>query len=325
MRFVPDYQLPIIEDEAFPSAIRDVTDKLDAVRVSGTFHAFDGVRLYYEYFLAENSRGSIVIVHGLSEFTKKFYEFAYYALHQGYNVFVYDQRCHGLSDRLTDNPDVLHVGNFRDYVKDLAQFVDEIVLPADDKPLYLYAHSMGGAVSALYLAKYGDKIQKAVLSAPMFEPIVDNVPVPIARAGVFLGQYVCGCKRKFKLTAEFNPNVPYTASQGSSRVRFEHFLSLRRDNKAYQSSPMSFGWVSHSLTVGRHILSRRVAGRITTPTLIVSAEKDTMVNNHMQYRFSERCDACELVSIPNAAHALLASDAPMLTRLLTLTFDFWKQ
>ena len=117
MRFVPDYTLQILSEEEFPAGIREIERQLDACRHEGYISSFDGTRLHYEYFLAENSVASVVIVHGLSEFTKKFYEVASYLLRQGYNVFLYDQRCHGLSDRLTDRIDLIHVDRYRDYVE----------------------------------------------------------------------------------------------------------------------------------------------------------------------------------------------------------------
>ena len=112
MKFRPDYQFSVFAEEEFAEKFREAAAQMEPCRQEGFFHSFDGKDLYYEYFLAENSRGAVVILHGLSEFTKKYHEFAYYLLNQGYDVFLYDQRCHGRSCRLTENPDVIHVGRF---------------------------------------------------------------------------------------------------------------------------------------------------------------------------------------------------------------------
>lgn len=322
MRYIPSYQLNIIAEENFSTEFSVVEEKLSKIINSGSFTAFDGVNIYYEYFLAENSRGNVVIVHGLSEFTKKFYEIIYYTLNQGFNVFIYDQRCHGLSGRLTDERDLLHVDSFGDYVKDLNYFIDEIVLKTEDKPIYLFAHSMGGAITALYLAEEKDKVKKAVLSAPMFEPIVKNVPTVIAREGVRVGKLIFGKKRKFFLSEEFNPKTKFNYSYGLSEARFRKNMELRCGNEMYQSTPMSFGWVSGSLTVGPKILSRHIVGKIETPILIISAREDKMVNNIMQEKFLSRCKNCELKSIEHATHAILSSDEGILSQILKLTFDF---
>ena len=323
MKYVPDYKLNIISEEEFPSAILNIEKELEKIKVQGKFKAFDGIDIYYEYFLAENSKASVVVVHGLSEFTKKFYEFAYYMLNQGYNVFVYDQRCHGLSDRLTNNIELMHVDKFNDYVEDLTYFIDEIVLKTEDKPIYIYSHSMGGAISTLYISKYPEKIKKALLSVPMFEPTVAQVPVFLARESVRIGRWIFGKKRKFFLSSDYDPNVKYSEKHGSSRVRFEHFLKLRNENRQYQQAPLSFSWTFQSLIVGRKIFKSRTIKNLKTPILLFTSGKDTVVNNKLHYKFDERCDCCKLVNIPDGTHALLASDSDTLTRIMNLTLSFF--
>ena len=91
---------------------------------------------------------AVLYRHFKPKFTKKYHEFAWYLLNQGYDVFLFDQRCHGLSCRLTDRTDLIHVASFTHYYQDLHCFVQQIVKPATKLPLYLYAHSMGGAVAA---------------------------------------------------------------------------------------------------------------------------------------------------------------------------------
>lgn len=320
---LPDYKLNIIEEEEFSDSINTVFTRVEKVKQSGKFVAFDGINIYYEYFLAGKSNSTVVIVHGLSEFTKKFYELAYYFLNQGFNVFMYDQRCHGLSDRLTSEKDLLHVDNFSDYEKDLTFFMEKVVLKVVEGPIYLFAHSMGGAVSAFYLAKNNDKIKKAVLSAPMFEPIVGNVPFAIARAGVKVAKVFVGSKRKFLSSKEFNPDIEFNYVPGLSKARFEHNMKLRRENPNYQSTPMSFGWVSNSLCIGKKLLKPRVVGNIDTPVLIISAGADEMVNNEIQKTFYKKCKNCKFESIENATHAILAGDEGILSRVLNLVLGFY--
>ena len=228
-----------------------------------------------------------------------------------------------LSGRLTDRIDLLHVDTFQDYVDDLSKFIDEVVLKVTGQPLYLYSHSMGGVISALYLAKETDKIKKAVFSAPMFEPVVDSVPAPIARVGVGVGKLFYGSKKKFWLTSEFDPDKSYKEAYGSSKARFEYNMKLRRENPHYQSTPMTFGWVYNSLVVHRQLFKKSVIDRIKTPILLLSAEKDITVRNEPQYKFAKRCNCCTLVSIQDATHALLASDTEMLTQIMNQTLTFF--
>ncbi|MBR4745535.1 MAG: alpha/beta hydrolase, partial [Clostridia bacterium] len=67
----------------------------------------------------------------------------------------YEQRGHGFSQGKGKEPDVVHVDSYREYVEDLKAFMDHVVNPQTEGLKHiLYAHSMGGAVSALFLEQY---------------------------------------------------------------------------------------------------------------------------------------------------------------------------
>ncbi len=325
VNFKPTYKLNIISDAEFPQEIDRIQSALSNCLHSGFFDSFDGKKIYYEYFLAEQSRGSIVVVHGLSEFTKKFYELATYFLEQGYNVFLYDQRCHGFSDRLTDNFDLIHVDRFEDYVRDLETYIDNIVRPISNKPINIYSHSMGGAVSLLYLAKHQDVIQKAVLSAPMVEPTVEQVPAVVARYGLGFVKMFCGGKKKFSGSQEFNPEHPYRPESEPSRNRFYHNLNMRRNERHYQTSPMSLGWVYEALALKPKMLRNKISKAISTPVLLLSAERDTVVQNKAQQLFAVRCPACKIEVIPNTNHSLLTGSKETLETTVTRTLEFYEE
>ncbi len=323
MQFIPNYKLQVVKDGEFPEEIAKIETILENYKNPGEFFAFDGTRIYYEYFLTQGARANIVIVHGLSEFCKKFYEVIYYYLNQGYNVFIYDQRCHGLSGRLTDTLDLMHVDHFRDYAKDLKQFIDEVVAPANDLPLYLYAHSMGCAVSVLYMAGYENTVQKAVFSAPMFAPVVKSVPTWLGLATMWLGKVFVGTKKRAFISRDFNPNAPYTTTNCTSEERFRHNMKLRIENENYQSTPMSYGWVYGSLTVKKAVLKRKNIRKLRLPILLLSGEADTTVKNCAQRAFADRCKTCQMVEIPGETHALLASHSGQLEKTLRLILAFF--
>lgn len=324
MRFNPNFKLQVIEEQQFNEQILNVEKTLETYKNSGYFSAFDNTKIYYEYFLCENAKANVVVVHGLSEFTKKFYELSFYFLNQGYNVFLYDQRCHGLSGRLTKDIQLLHVDSFDDYAADLEQFIDEIVIPAEKLPLYVYSHSMGGAITSLYLAKNQDKVQKAVLAAPMFQPIVKSVPEYVARTSVRLCKVLVGPKKRFFQSKNFDPNVQYGAHHGTSEVRFNYNLALRKENENYQSSPMSFSWVLNSLTIKNTILKDKFIQKIKTPVLLISAEKDNTVKNEPQRLFAKNCKSCEFLEIANETHALLASNSRTLEYIVRTVLNFYE-
>lgn len=325
MKFKPSLEFQILCEENYKEEMEKVTEALMACRTSGYFEGYGNVKLFYEYFLCENATASVVIVHGLSEFSKKFYETAYYFLNQGYNVFIYDQRCHGYSERFCEDTTYLHVDSFKEYVKDLKIFIDSIVLAASDTPIYMYAHSMGGATAALYLALNKGKVQKAVLSSALFDPVKGPVLPVIARLWVKAHKILRGNKAKSDFSKEFNPNTTFNQSSDISEARFNHNMALRREDVHYQSGPFTWGWTYASLLLRNWIMKKRIVGGIETPTLLISSEKDAVVRNDAHVEFNEKCSVCRHIIIKDATHALLSSDNETLKKYLDLILDFYRE
>ncbi len=300
--------LCILQEEQFKENMAAVIQQLWACRREGTFAGFDGKTLYYESFQRPESRGAVVVVHGLSEFTQKYHEFAWYLLEQGYDVFLYDQRCHGRSCRLTDRQDMIHVDRFTDYHKDLERFVRDVVRKATDLPLYLYGHSMGGAVAVQYLAKHPDVFCKAVLSAPMIEPLTGGVSPAVARIGLRVSVTLGFGKKKFWFSEEFDPEHPFERSQDQSRARFARNMEIRRGDEHYCTTPLTIRWVQQSLVLKRNLVSRRFISRLRTPILMLSGADDKVVCLKAQAEFAEKCPMCQRVVVENATHSMLCGN-----------------
>lgn len=295
----------IIKEEDFLREIVPLKARLDSEKTSGTVKARDGLSLYYEFFRAKNATATVLLVHGLSEFTRKFYEFADYLLGMGLNVMLYDQRGHGMSGRLTDDVRLIHVGKFSDYVDDLELILDK-AKALSDKPVYLYGHSMGGAVCILYLARHKGTVQKAVLTSPMIHPHTGGLPAFIARSMLgLLGLF--GMRReRFAYSKDFNPEHKFRHTSDASYNRFRHNLDTRIENERYQSTPMTVGWVAESLAVKGKCL--RAAKKISTPILMLSPENDTVVLRKPQFEFAKRCICCKIETVKGAKHSILTGD-----------------
>ena len=120
---------------------------LEQCRTDGEFAGFDGKKLHYVAYTAQNANRNAVILHGFTESAEKYAEMAYYFLKDGANVYIPEQRGHGRSFRYVEDTSLTHIEHFEDYEADFACFLDNIV--QHDRPLQLYAHSMGGAVATM--------------------------------------------------------------------------------------------------------------------------------------------------------------------------------
>ncbi|MCU6340252.1 alpha/beta fold hydrolase, partial [Enterobacter quasiroggenkampii] len=105
---------------------------------------------------------------------------AYDLFHLGFDVLISDHRGQGRSGRLLADPHLGHVNRFNDYVDDLAAFWQQEVQPGPWRKRYILAHSMGGAISTLFLQRHPGVCDAIALTAPMFG-IVIRMPSFMAR------------------------------------------------------------------------------------------------------------------------------------------------
>lgn len=318
----PTYTLNFIEDTAFCSRMDEICARLDKVRVSGYFTGVAGVQLFYEYFPVDDARGCVVLLHGMSEFTRKHYELAWYLMEQGYSVYLYDHRCHGHSQRLTDRQDMIHVGQFSDFVEDLDIFMKQLVLPTAVQPVYLYGHSMGGAVSMFYLAKHPGVFRKAVLSAPLFVPRV-GAPLPIAAVSALKDKLLRGDKSKLTHSREFVAQMPPQWESDPRCSRNKYMMQLRLDDPAYRTTPMTAGFALRALYLTPKLL--RIAKKITTPHLLISGQADTVVQTKPHSRYAKKAPQCRYISVPDAKHAMMCDDMASVAVHTHLVLDFLKE
>ena len=141
----------------------------------GYMKSADGTRIHYGYVTTPVPKAAIVISHGFTECMPKYYEMIYYFAKAGYSVYMVEHRGHGFSERSVSDMSMVTVNSFDEYVSDLDMFIREIVMKREGRrPLYLYGHSMGGAIAAMYLEKHPEVFTKAVLSSPMIEMLYGN-------------------------------------------------------------------------------------------------------------------------------------------------------
>jgi lysophospholipase len=117
----------------------------------GFFSTRAGKRIRYGLFgaVARPIRGTVVVLPGRNECIEKYFETIRDLADRGFGVAILDWRGQGASDRLIRNRQRGYVRSFRDYVADLEQFFEEIVLPDCRGPYYILAHSAGAVVALL--------------------------------------------------------------------------------------------------------------------------------------------------------------------------------
>lgn len=298
-----------ISENEFAAKMKGTVEPyLDERAEDGFFDALDGKKIHYVYYKAEAPKGNIAIAHGFTESAEKFREMCWYFLNMGLNVFIVDHRGHGLSHRHNDNPEVVHIKYFDQYVDDLETLVKKIIKPLHPSlPLYLYSHSMGGAIAVQHLQKYPGVFEKAILSAPMIKAKTAGIPEGIARF-VTRAFILCG-KEKEKVIGYkgFNPERTYEESHDTSKARFDYYQKKRVENRHLQTAAPSYRWVNEAIKVSSLNLSEERNKRITAKVLLCQPEEDSSVVSELQDVFIKQVKNGTLLRFTQCKHEIYNS------------------
>lgn len=271
-------------------------------------------------------RGAVVISFGFTEFADKYQELTWYFLMEGYSVCILEHWGHGFSGRGVSDPNLVWVDHWQRYVADLAAFCSQVGRSyAGDRPLVLYAHSMGGGVGARLLERFPVMIDKAILSSPMIVPRTGLMPAVAWSAAN--GACLMGWSRRMAPGfGPFNPEINMDNYPGGSRARVTWAQRQRRDQVRFQTSAATFGWVRESLELSRAVLRPSQCGQVESPLLVFQAQHDRFVLPSPQERFVAQvrdggCQA-ELVKIPDSMHELYQMPNAVLGPYLDRIFAF---
>ncbi|WP_107851212.1 alpha/beta fold hydrolase [Oceanimonas marisflavi] len=296
----------------------------------GRFTGHNDLALPWAALRKPGHGSTLVLVNGRTESYLKYQELARDLFENGYNVYLYDHRGQGLAPRLTGNPLMGHVAEFDDYVQDLEQFMQQVVLPAGEQPVYLLAHSMGGTISALWLSKTKVQVQAAALSSPMMSIYLGPLPRWLADGLVtVLGT---GC-RWLGREACYAPGqggyeeTPFADNELThSELRYRLFRQLYRERPELQLGGVSLQWLGESLAAGDRAIAR--ARQITTPLLVLQSGQDVVVSNEAQNAFCQALRHCAgggPKRIKGAAHELFIEQDKYRNRALKAVLAFFEQ
>ncbi|SMF52752.1 alpha/beta fold hydrolase [Pseudobacteriovorax antillogorgiicola] len=263
-----------------------------------------GLSLRLRTFLQDGDK-AIVMAHGFVENINRYKETIYDFYQAGYSIFAYDHRGHGASDLIAKNPDVGHVDRWDNYVKDFSQVVE--LASRDFDKIYLFGHSMGGAVVTTYLqGEPNPKVAKAVLSAPMHEIPTDPYPKLIAR-GIVGSAVLIGLGEKW--APGEGPNDPETwtidtFNESRSKARVDYYIAEMKALGWGSRAGASNNWVKEVLDATKRMTKSWQIKKISTPLLILQASDDDFALPGGQEKVCAEAPSCKLVQYENSFHSL---------------------
>lgn len=299
---------------------------IEEIRSEGYIKGEAGMKLHYEKFITSGAKDSIVIIHGISEASEKFYEFIYDLSNKNYNVYFLECRGHGNSDRFSTNMSKVDMDNWENVVKDQKTFVDSIVKPdmQEDGKLLMYAHSFGGCVGTTYLEMYTNDFDAAIINCPLYgyELGYPNVLANIVTSGLTMAgrgsEYVPGY-------GPFNATINWDYALSSSETRIIFYNDQRvLDESQHTYSPTN-RFFSESCKMIDYASSKKNVKNIACPVLLVSGENDTAVINSKHDKVASYSDNIKHIVIPGANHEIYMESDEILFPYLNIVFDFYNQ
>jgi alpha-beta hydrolase superfamily lysophospholipase len=148
--------------------------------VEDRFHSRDGLELHEHRWLPRlPADAAVVVVHGINEHAGRYARVAEALNEHGYAVYAMDLRGHGRST----GPRAL-VYSFDEYLADLDVLLARVREREPEKPLFLFGHSMGGAIAARFVVARQPQHLGLILSAPAVRIGANVFPVLRHLAGI---------------------------------------------------------------------------------------------------------------------------------------------
>jgi acylglycerol lipase len=162
-----------------PARMAPALDQADGTaHTQAQFQGVGKVTLYSQSWQPTKvkKRGVVVVMHGLKDHSSRYADFAHRLNEAGYGVYAFDMRGHGMS-----------AGNrvgvllFDDYVMDFDIFLYR-VLTTEQVPVFVFGHSMGGAIVTLDSITYHPDVRGMILSGAALEAGVSGFTIGLTNA-----------------------------------------------------------------------------------------------------------------------------------------------
>ncbi|MBR6187208.1 MAG: alpha/beta hydrolase [Clostridia bacterium] len=278
-----------------------------------------GKPLFCSVFRCEQAKGTAMIVHGFTENAYKYSEIIHSLLRNGFSVVAYDQRGHGRSwrDEKIKDLSLTHVGSFEEYVTDLACISRETLFSMP-KPWVVFAHSMGGAVAALYIERHPEVFSRASFCAPMIAPNLGSIPKAAAKilcaGSVALGRG----KERIIGSKPYDGPENFETSCATGKERFDWYNRVKDENPVYQNNGPTFSWTRQAIRVTDKILKKGEVEKIQCPVLLSTAQHDSSVMPEAQGEFISRVKQGKRLFVQGARHEIYRSNDEVL-------FPWWHE
>lgn len=279
-------------EENYQSDLQSVQERLSSVCRDGCFVGRDQQLIHYRVLYRDKPTAAMILCHDGGESAIRYTEWAAFFYDLGYEVYLFDFRGHGRSERCLSNRSVTHVDSFDEYARDLSDLTSRIKRSI---PLSVTAFGMGAVALLLYMQKNPRRLTSACLISPLLSI---NLPAPVGLYRLKLARAVRkGLSREILIGSScYQPGEVFSGSGWKSFARFAWYREVRASDSRLQNSAYTVGWLNAALRASDRLFTQRTK-RIATRTLLIEAGADRIVPSDAYRRI--------LHLLPNGSHLCL--------------------
>ena len=251
---------------------------------TGFFKSHEGEELFFYEWNYKPNQKTLIVIHRGHEYGERLQEFATHPLFASYNIFAFDMRGHGHTKAAVSPA-------FMDSVRDLDTFAKFLGqrYGVREEDIFVVANSIGGVIVSAWAHDFSPCIAGMALLAPAFEI---NLIVPLA-------------KQAIELMLKVNPKLIV-----KSYVKSKMLTRDPEQQRAYDTDRFITRSINGKLLIDLANAGKRLvedAAAITTPTLVLSAEKDFVVINRQQKQFyvNLSSETKEFITLEGFHHGIL--------------------
>lgn len=231
---------------------------------------------------AISPKARVLMIHGVSEHSGRHLGTEQALLKAGYSVVRFDLRGAGRSGGRRQ-----WVRHFNDYLDDVSSVYRWICRELPPSPLFLFGHSLGGAIALSFLESYQKAFVGCVLSAPAY------------RLGGAISPLTVAIGRQL---VKLLPTLRIPATSDKSAISKDPLAV-----KAFLEDPLCCH--TNTLSQGKAILDQlekipMIASKITLPTLILHGSLDQIIRLEGSFELLQKIGSKDktLQIIPGGFH-----------------------
>ncbi|WP_028084508.1 alpha/beta fold hydrolase [Dolichospermum circinale] len=254
-----------------------------------------GVDHYYEWVKKPSNiiKPVMVFMHGWAG-SGRYWQSTAKALLDNFDCLIYDMRGFGRSHV---QPDLSY--ELTEYAEDLAVLLNQLNL----ERVYINAHSMGASIATLFLNRYPQKVEKAILTCSGIFEYDEKAFAAFYKFGGLVVKFRPKWLGKIPLADRmFMARFLHSPIPKSERQAFlEDFI-----NADYQAA---LGTIFTSVSKEQAELMPQEFAKLTVPTLLVAGEYDIIIPAELSKKAAALNDKVKLTIVPNTAHFPMLEDA----------------